>query len=97
MSVALESGTTFLDSPTRRIPRLILSRLLLFGGRSSGAGSFLGDLWALKGLMDDGGPAAWTKLVLPGPGPSPRCGHTTAAAGTQVTITDSRFWFVETL
>lgn len=56
----------------------------MFGGRSGGAGSFLGDLWALKGLMDDGGAATWTKLVLPGPGPSPRCGHTTAAAGTQV-------------
>ncbi|KAK4385530.1 protein GLUTELIN PRECURSOR ACCUMULATION 3 [Sesamum angolense] len=50
-----------------------------FGG---GGGPIMGDLWALKGLIEEENEApGWTQLKLPGQSPSPRCGHTIASGG----------------
>lgn len=42
----------------------------------------MGDLWALKGLIEEENEApGWTQLKLPGQAPSPRCGHTVTSGG----------------
>ncbi|XP_047173003.1 protein GLUTELIN PRECURSOR ACCUMULATION 3-like [Vigna umbellata] len=56
-------------------------RLLVYGGRGGG-GPIMGDLWALKGLIEEENEApGWTQLKLPGQAPSPRCGHTVTSGG----------------
>eukprot|EP00249_Psilotum_nudum_P018031 c26606_g1_i1 orf=196-1587(+) len=65
---------------------MVEKRLLVFGGRGGG-GQIMGDLWALKGLFDEEKETlAWTQLKLPGQVPTPRCGHTVTAGGTQLLI-----------
>eukprot|EP00271_Cylindrocystis_brebissonii_P004356 TRINITY_DN16001_c0_g1_i1.p1 TRINITY_DN16001_c0_g1~~TRINITY_DN16001_c0_g1_i1.p1 ORF type:complete len:562 (+),score=100.69 TRINITY_DN16001_c0_g1_i1:129-1814(+) len=67
---------------------MVEKRLLVLGGRGAG-GQITGDLWALKGLFEEGTPpppASWTQLRLAGAAPSPRCGHTWTALGTQVIV-----------
>ncbi|KAG6573874.1 Protein GLUTELIN PRECURSOR ACCUMULATION 3, partial [Cucurbita argyrosperma subsp. sororia] len=60
---------------------MLEKRLLVYGGRGGG-GPILGDLWALKGLIEEENETAgWTQLKLPGQGPSPRCGHTITSGG----------------
>ncbi|XP_051119850.1 protein GLUTELIN PRECURSOR ACCUMULATION 3 [Andrographis paniculata] len=60
---------------------MIEKRLLIYGGRGGG-GPIMGDLWALKGLIEEENePPGWTQLKLPGQAPSPRCGHTMASEG----------------
>ncbi|KAJ6847434.1 rho GTPase-activating protein gacHH [Iris pallida] len=60
---------------------MVEKRLLIFGGRG-GSGPIMGDLWALKGLIDEDNEApGWTLLKLPGQQPSPRCGHTMTSGG----------------
>ncbi|XP_011076909.1 host cell factor isoform X1 [Sesamum indicum] len=60
---------------------MIEKRLLIYGGRGGG-GPIMGDLWALKGLIEEENEApGWTQLKLPGQSPSPRCGHTIASGG----------------
>ncbi|XP_019051619.1 PREDICTED: tip elongation aberrant protein 1 isoform X2 [Nelumbo nucifera] len=60
---------------------MVEKRLLVFGGRGGG-GPIMGDLWALKGLIEeDNETPGWTQLKLPGQSPSPRCGHTIASGG----------------
>ncbi|XP_028768396.1 protein GLUTELIN PRECURSOR ACCUMULATION 3 isoform X1 [Neltuma alba] len=55
---------------------MVEKRLLVYGGRGGG-GPIMGDLWALKGLIEEEIEApGWTQLKLPGQAPSPRCGHT---------------------
>ncbi|OVA05951.1 Kelch repeat type 1 [Macleaya cordata] len=60
---------------------MVEKRLLVFGGRGGG-GPIMGDLWALKGLIDEETETpGWTQLKLPGQQPSPRCGHTMTSGG----------------
>ncbi|MED6148359.1 G protein alpha subunit [Stylosanthes scabra] len=60
---------------------MVEKRLLVYGGRGGG-GPIMGDLWALKGLIEEENEApGWTQLKLPGQAPSPRCGHTVASGG----------------
>ncbi|CAN8316638.1 unnamed protein product [Cochlearia groenlandica] len=60
---------------------MVEKRLLVFGGRGGG-GPIMGDLWALKGLIDEEREApGWTQLKLPGQAPSARCGHTVTSGG----------------
>ncbi|GLT66732.1 hypothetical protein SLA2020_390830 [Shorea laevis] len=60
---------------------MVETRLLVYGGRGGG-GPIMGDLWALKGLMDEElETPGWTQLKLPGQAPSPRCGHTVTSGG----------------
>ncbi|WZZ49205.1 hypothetical protein YC2023_049312 [Brassica napus] len=52
---------------------MVEKRLLVFGGRGGG-GPNMGDLWALKGLIDEERETpGWTQLKLPGQAPSARC------------------------
>ncbi|CAK7325303.1 unnamed protein product [Dovyalis caffra] len=60
---------------------MVEKRLLVYGGRGGG-GSIMGDLWALKGLIEEENETpAWTQLKLPGQAPPPRCGHTLTSGG----------------
>ncbi|KAG5239592.1 Kelch repeat-containing family protein [Salix suchowensis] len=60
---------------------MVEKRLLVYGGRGGG-GPIMGDLWALKGLIEEENETpGWTQLKLPGQAPSPRCGHTTTSGG----------------
>lgn len=60
---------------------MVEKRLLVFGGRG-GTGPIMGDLWALKGLIEqENETPGWTLLKLPGQPPSPRCGHTMTSGG----------------
>ncbi|KAG5075466.1 hypothetical protein JHK84_056697 [Glycine max] len=60
---------------------MVEKRLLVYGGRGGG-GPIMGDLWALKGLIEEENEApGWTQLKLPGQAPSPRCGHTVTSGG----------------
>ncbi|PKA60540.1 tRNA wybutosine-synthesizing protein 2/3/4 [Apostasia shenzhenica] len=60
---------------------MVEKRLLIFGGRGGG-GIIMGDLWALKGLVDEENEIpGWTQLRLPGQSPSARCGHTITSGG----------------
>ncbi|XP_058088844.1 protein GLUTELIN PRECURSOR ACCUMULATION 3 isoform X2 [Magnolia sinica] len=60
---------------------MVEKRLLVFGGRGGG-GPIMGDLWALKGLIEEENETpGWTQLKLPGQPPSPRCGHTMTSGG----------------
>ncbi|WVY98116.1 hypothetical protein V8G54_030267 [Vigna mungo] len=70
---------------------MVEKRLLVYGGRGGG-GPIMGDLWALKGLIEEGQvlylpflkeneAPGWTQLKLPGQAPSPRCGHTVTSGG----------------
>ncbi|XP_042462990.1 protein GLUTELIN PRECURSOR ACCUMULATION 3-like isoform X4 [Zingiber officinale] len=60
---------------------MVEKRLLIFGGRG-GSGPIMGDLWALKGIIDEENETpGWTQLKLPGQTPSPRCGHTITSGG----------------
>ncbi|EXC25398.1 RING finger protein B [Morus notabilis] len=70
---------------------MVEKRLLVYGGRGGG-GPIMGDLWALKGLIEEvfvrallwkeeNETPAWTQLKLPGQAPSPRCGHTVTFGG----------------
>nr|POE50768.1 dynein regulatory complex subunit 7 [Quercus suber] len=47
---------------------IVEKRLLVYGGRGGG-GPIMGDLWGLKGLIEEG------------QAPSPRCGHTVTSGG----------------
>lgn len=59
---------------------MVEKRLLLYGGR--GSSGIMGDLWALKGLVEEEiETPGWTQLKLPGQSPSPRCGHTMTSRG----------------
>ncbi|KAG8380609.1 hypothetical protein BUALT_Bualt06G0033500 [Buddleja alternifolia] len=60
---------------------MIEKRMLIYGGRGGG-GPIMGDLWALKGLIEEENETpGWTQLKLPGQAPSPRCGHTITSGG----------------
>lgn len=60
---------------------MVEKRLLVYGGRGGG-GPIMGDLWALKGLIEEENETpGWTQLKLPGQAPSPRCGHSVTNAG----------------
>ncbi|XP_072964441.1 protein GLUTELIN PRECURSOR ACCUMULATION 3 [Typha angustifolia] len=60
---------------------MVEKRLLIFGGRGGG-GPIMGDLWALKGLIEEENETpGWTQLRLPGQPPSARCGHTITSGG----------------
>lgn len=60
---------------------MVEKRLLVFGGRGGG-GPIMGDLWALKGLIEEENETpGWTQLKLPGQSPSPRCGHSITSGG----------------
>ncbi|KAF5729427.1 hypothetical protein HS088_TW21G01592 [Tripterygium wilfordii] len=60
---------------------MVEKRLLVYGGRGGG-GPIMGDLWALKGLIEEEiETPGWTQLKLPGQSPSPRCGHTVTSGG----------------
>ncbi|KAE9619277.1 putative kelch-type beta propeller, galactose oxidase, beta-propeller [Lupinus albus] len=59
---------------------MLEKRLLVYGGRGGG-GPIMGDLWALKGLIEGNEAPGWTQLKLPGQAPSPRCGHTVTFGG----------------
>ncbi|XP_057979299.1 protein GLUTELIN PRECURSOR ACCUMULATION 3 isoform X2 [Malania oleifera] len=60
---------------------MLEKRLLVYGGRGGG-GPVMGDLWALKGLIEEENETpGWTQLKLPGQAPSPRCGHTVTPGG----------------
>ncbi|XP_052199311.1 protein GLUTELIN PRECURSOR ACCUMULATION 3 [Diospyros lotus] len=60
---------------------MVEKRLLVYGGRGGG-GPIMGDLWALKGLVEgENETPGWTQLKLPGQAPSPRCGHTVTSGG----------------
>ncbi|XP_015577183.1 protein GLUTELIN PRECURSOR ACCUMULATION 3 isoform X2 [Ricinus communis] len=60
---------------------MVEKRLLVYGGRGGG-GPIMGDLWALKGLIEEENETpGWTQLKLPGQAPSPRCGHTVTSGG----------------
>ncbi|KAI4384361.1 hypothetical protein MLD38_002528 [Melastoma candidum] len=60
---------------------MVEKRLLVYGGRGGG-GPIMGDLWALKGLIEgENETPGWTQLKLPGQAPSPRCGHTVTSGG----------------
>ncbi|KAL2458126.1 Galactose oxidase/kelch repeat superfamily protein [Abeliophyllum distichum] len=60
---------------------MVEKRLLMYGGRGGG-GPIMGDLWALKGLIEEENETpGWTQLKLPGQAPSPLCGHTITSGG----------------
>ncbi|KAJ3683454.1 hypothetical protein LUZ60_013681 [Juncus effusus] len=60
---------------------MVEKRLLVFGGRG-GSGAIMGDLWALKGLIEEENETpGWTQLRLPGQPPAARCGHTITSGG----------------
>ncbi|CAN6697551.1 unnamed protein product [Malus baccata var. baccata] len=60
---------------------MVEKRLLVYGGRGGG-GPIMGDLWALKGLIEEENETpGWTQLKLPGQAPSARCGHTMTSGG----------------
>ncbi|CBI40235.3 unnamed protein product, partial [Vitis vinifera] len=60
---------------------MVEKRMLVYGGRGGG-GPIMGDLWALKGLLEEENETpGWTQLKLPGQAPSPRCGHTITSGG----------------
>ncbi|KAK9075121.1 hypothetical protein SSX86_003440 [Deinandra increscens subsp. villosa] len=60
---------------------MVEKRLLVYGGRGGG-GPIMGDLWALKGLIEeDTEVPGWTLLKLPGQAPAARCGHTVTSGG----------------
>nr|POE81500.1 ring finger protein b [Quercus suber] len=60
---------------------MVEKRLLVYGGRGGG-GPIMGDLWGLKGLIEEENETpGWTQLKLPGQAPSPRCGHTVTSGG----------------
>ncbi|XP_044512351.1 protein GLUTELIN PRECURSOR ACCUMULATION 3 [Mangifera indica] len=60
---------------------MLEKRLLVYGGRGGG-GPIMGDLWALKGLIqEENETPGWTQLKLPGQSPSSRCGHTITSGG----------------
>ncbi|KAK2976356.1 hypothetical protein RJ640_014187 [Escallonia rubra] len=67
---------------------MIEKRLLVYGGRGGG-GPIMGDLWALKGLIEEAAcipheeneTPGWAQLKLPGQVPSSRCGHTVTSGG----------------
>ncbi|KAJ9175422.1 hypothetical protein P3X46_013979 [Hevea brasiliensis] len=60
---------------------MVEKRLLIYGGRGGG-GPIMGDLWALKGVIEEEiETPGWTQLKLPGQAPSPRCGHTITSGG----------------
>ncbi|KAL3520858.1 hypothetical protein ACH5RR_019007 [Cinchona calisaya] len=60
---------------------MVEKRLLVYGGRGGG-GPIMGDLWALKGLIEEENESlGWTQLKLPGQAPSPCCGHTVTSGG----------------
>ncbi|KAG8651044.1 protein GLUTELIN PRECURSOR ACCUMULATION 3 isoform X2 [Manihot esculenta] len=60
---------------------MVEKRLLVYGGRGGG-GPIMGDLWALKGVIEEENETpGWTQLKLPGQAPSPRCGHTITSGG----------------
>ncbi|XP_057471427.1 protein GLUTELIN PRECURSOR ACCUMULATION 3 isoform X2 [Actinidia eriantha] len=60
---------------------MVEKRLLVYGGRGGG-GPIMGDLWALKGLIEEENETpGWTQLKLPGQAPSSRCGHTVTSGG----------------
>lgn len=60
---------------------MVEKRLLVYGGRGGG-GPIMGDLWALKGLIEEENESpGWTQLKLPGQAPPPCCGHTVTSAG----------------
>ncbi|KAI7729609.1 hypothetical protein M8C21_012051, partial [Ambrosia artemisiifolia] len=63
---------------------MVEKRLLVYGGRGEirGGGPIMGDLWALKGLIEeDTEVPGWTLLKLPGQAPAARCGHTVTSGG----------------
>ncbi|GJX26746.1 Rab9 effector protein with kelch motifs [Tanacetum coccineum] len=69
---------------------MVEKRLLVYGGRGGG-GPIMSDLWALKGLIEEGiaicednESPGWTLLKLPGQAPSARCGHTVTSGGHNV-------------
>ncbi|KAK9190270.1 hypothetical protein WN943_018873 [Citrus x changshan-huyou] len=63
---------------------MVEKRLLIYGGRGGG-GPIMGDLWALKGLIEEENETpGWTQLKLPGQAPSSRCGHTITSGGHYV-------------
>ncbi|CAI0560385.1 unnamed protein product [Linum tenue] len=72
---------------------MVEKRLLVYGGRGGG-GPIMGDLWALKGLIEEGcmmhkeenESPGWTQLKLPGQAPSPRCGHTITSGGVNLLL-----------
>ncbi|XP_065872438.1 protein GLUTELIN PRECURSOR ACCUMULATION 3 isoform X2 [Euphorbia lathyris] len=79
----IELPTTGVLPPPRcgHTATMVEKRLLVYGGRGGG-GPIMGDLWALKGLIEEENEApGWTQLKLPGQAPSPRCGHTTTSGG----------------
>ncbi|KAI5648463.1 hypothetical protein M9H77_34468 [Catharanthus roseus] len=60
---------------------MVEKRLLVYGGRGGG-GPIMGDLWALKGLIEEENESpGWTQLKLPGQSPPPCCGHTVTSGG----------------
>ncbi|KAL7583761.1 hypothetical protein Lser_V15G43085 [Lactuca serriola] len=60
---------------------MVEKRLLVYGGRGGG-GPIMGDLWGLKGLIEEDNEApGWTQLKLPGQAPAARCGHTVTSGG----------------
>ncbi|CAL5363371.1 unnamed protein product [Camellia sinensis] len=60
---------------------MVEKRLLVYGGRGGG-GPIMGDLWALKGLIEEENETpGWTNLKLPGQAPAPCCGHTVTSGG----------------
>nr|XP_048328517.1 protein GLUTELIN PRECURSOR ACCUMULATION 3-like [Ziziphus jujuba var. spinosa] len=60
--------------------------LLVYGGRGGG-GPIMGDLWALKGLIEEENEMpAWTQLKLPGQAPPPCCGHTITSGGLHLLL-----------
>ncbi|GMY32175.1 protein GLUTELIN PRECURSOR ACCUMULATION 3 isoform X4 [Fagus crenata] len=60
---------------------MVEKRLLVYGGRGGG-GPIMGDLLALKGLIEEENETpGWTLLKLPGQAPSPCCGHIVTSGG----------------
>nr|KAJ0226218.1 hypothetical protein LSAT_V11C100026520 [Lactuca sativa] len=60
---------------------MVEKRLLVYGGRGGG-GPIMGDLWGLKGLIEEDNEApGWTQLKLPRQAPAARCGHTFTSGG----------------
>ncbi|KAF3445193.1 hypothetical protein FNV43_RR14887 [Rhamnella rubrinervis] len=65
---------------------MVEKRLLVYGGRGGG-GPIMGDLWALKGLIEEENETpAWTQLKLPGQAPPPCCGHTITSGGLHLLL-----------
>ncbi|XP_027111361.1 protein GLUTELIN PRECURSOR ACCUMULATION 3 isoform X1 [Coffea arabica] len=65
---------------------MVEKRLLVYGGRGGG-GPIMGDLWALKGLIEDENESpGWTQLKLPGQAPAASCGHTVTSGGPNLLL-----------